>query len=71
MENFTPLVDLLLRNQGAVQVRGFQDLTQIMDQLLHDPAATMKLASNGQAALQVHAGATRRTVELLIGANEQ
>ena len=71
MENFTPLVDLLLRNQGAVQVRGFKDLTQIMDQLLHDPAATMKLASNGQAALQVHAGATRRTVELLICANEQ
>lgn len=67
MENFTPLVDLLLRSEGARQVQGFEELAQTVDQLLHDPAATTKLAANGQAALQVHAGATRRTVERLIG----
>ena len=66
MENFTPLVDLLLRNDGARQVQGFEELAQTADQLLRDPAATSKIAANGHAALQVHAGATRRTVERLI-----
>jgi 3-deoxy-D-manno-octulosonic-acid transferase len=64
MENFTPLVDLLLRHRGAMQVRDFDDLEKQLDNLLKSPG---DLARNGQQALQVHAGATRRTVERVLG----
>jgi 3-deoxy-D-manno-octulosonic-acid transferase len=65
MENFTPLVDLLLRHRGAMQVRDFDDLETQLDSLLKSPG---DLARNGQQARQVHAGATRRTVERVLGA---
>lgn len=68
MENFTPLVDLLLRHQGAMQVRGFDELETQVDALLHSPSKASDLARNGQQALQVHAGATRRTVERVLRA---
>lgn len=64
MENFTPLVELLLRHRGAMQVGDFDDLETQLDRLLKSPG---DLARNGQQALQVHAGATRRTVERLQG----
>lgn len=63
MENFTPLVELLLRHRGAIQVRDFDDLETQLDNLLKSPG---DLARNGQEALQVHAGATRRTVERVL-----
>jgi len=65
MENFTPLVDLLLRHRGAMQVRDFDDLETQLDALLKSPG---DLARNGHQALQAHAGATRRTVERVLGA---
>lgn len=67
MENFTPLVELLLRHRGAMQVIGFDDLETQLAALLQSPEQAAHLARNGQQALQVHAGATRRTVERVLG----
>ena len=64
MENFTPLVELLLRHRGAMQVRDFEDLEKQLESLLQSPG---ELARIGQQALQVHAGATRRMVERVLG----
>ncbi len=67
MENFTPLIELLLRHRGAMQVMGFDDLEKQLDTLLQSPEQATQLATCGQQALQVHAGATRRTVERVLG----
>ena len=37
MENFTPLVDLLLRHPSAMQVRDFEDLEKQLESLLQSP----------------------------------
>ena len=47
-----------------MQVRGFDDLEKRLESLLQSPG---ELAHNGQQALPVHAGATRRTVERVLG----
>lgn len=67
MENFTPLVELLLKHQGAQQVSGFDELTTACRELLTDTSAAARMAASGNAALVVHQGATRRTVARLIG----
>ncbi|WP_449070347.1 3-deoxy-D-manno-octulosonic acid transferase [Prosthecobacter sp.] len=66
MENFTPLVDLLLKHEGAQQVSGFDELTSACRALLTNSAAAGRMAANGNAALVVHEGATRRTVERVL-----
>jgi len=63
MENFTPLVDLLLHHQGATQVTNFDALAAALDNLLQNPTLAQSLAQRGLQALQVHQGATLRTVE--------
>lgn len=67
MENFTPLVDLLLRNGGARQVADFAELTTACRELLLNAATAEKMASAGSAALIAHRGATLRTVQRLVG----
>lgn len=67
MENFTPLVDLLLKHEGARQVAGFEKLTTACGELLTDTRAAERMAINGNAALVVHQGATLRTVGRLLG----
>lgn len=67
MENFTPLVDLLLRHQGARQVADFEDLTHACRELLLNSAVAKRMAAAGDAALLAHQGATLRTVERLLG----
>lgn len=67
MENFTPLVDLLLKHQGAQQVSSFDELTTACRDLLTNTSAAATMATNGNAALVVHQGATLRTVARLLG----
>jgi hypothetical protein len=50
-----------------MQVMGFDDLEKQLDTLLQSPEQATQLANSGQKALQVHAGATRRTVERVLG----
>lgn len=66
MENFGPLVELLLAAQGAVQVPDLASLKNVLVDLLADEAARSRLAEAGLQALMRHDGATARTADLLL-----
>lgn len=66
MENFTPLVELLLKKKGAQQVENFDELTTACLALLQDAAKAAQMGQSGQRALQAHQGATQKSVERLI-----
>lgn len=68
MENFTPLVDLLLEHRGALQVRDFAELESKAASLLENHAQAAEMARHGLQALQAHQGATARTVKAILGA---
>ena len=65
MENFIPLVDLLLASQGAVQIDGLNNLAATLDGLLADPVKRDRLAQAGKASLMRHDGATQRTAQII------
>ena len=67
MENFTPLVDLLLKHGGAQQVADFAELESACRTLLNDEAKAKRMAQAGHDALTIHEGATMRSVERLLG----
>lgn len=67
MENFTPLVDLLLKQRGAQQVADFAGLESACRTLLRDQAQAARMAQAGHDALRIHEGATMRSVECLLG----
>jgi 3-deoxy-D-manno-octulosonic-acid transferase len=66
MENFTPLVELLLKKKGAQQVENFDELTSACLSLLQDQTKAAHMGQSGQKALQTHEGATQRSVERLL-----
>lgn len=66
MENFVPLVDLLLRHEGAQQVADFAALEAACLALLQDPAKAARMANAGFTALKSHEGATLNTVHRLL-----
>ncbi|MCB1277331.1 glycosyltransferase N-terminal domain-containing protein [Prosthecobacter sp.] len=66
MENFTPLVDLLLKKKGAQQVADFDELESACLALLQDASKAAQMGQSGERALLVHQGATQRSVERLI-----
>ena len=65
MENFEPLVKLLLEAGGAWQVPDLAALTEALCLLLADPARGRAQASAGHEALMKHHGATQKTASLL------
>ena len=67
MENFTPLVDLLLKHGGAKQVADFAELESACRVLLMDQIKAKRMAQAGHDALTTHEGATMRSVERLLG----
>ncbi len=66
MENFLPLVKLLLDAQGAAQVAGLEELEACLDRLLAEPAKGARMAEAGRQALMRHQGATTRTASRLL-----
>ncbi|SKA89588.1 3-deoxy-D-manno-octulosonic-acid transferase [Prosthecobacter debontii] len=66
MENFQALIELLLAQEGAVQVPDISMLEQSLDHLLLTPAECARLGVNGHAALARHEGATLKTVQHLL-----
>ena len=66
MENFTPLVDLLLKKKGAQQVENFDELAAACLALLQDSSKAAQMGQAGHRALQAHEGATQRSVESLL-----
>ncbi|WP_395748538.1 3-deoxy-D-manno-octulosonic acid transferase [Prosthecobacter sp.] len=67
MENFSPLVDLLLKKGGAQQVASFAELESACLALLQDKEKASRMAQAGHEALKTHEGATMRSVERLLG----
>ncbi len=65
MENFGPLVALLLQAGGATQVSGLKELPETLRRLLSDPALAARMGTAGQAALARHRGATDLTLRWL------
>ncbi|WP_395740695.1 3-deoxy-D-manno-octulosonic acid transferase [Prosthecobacter sp.] len=71
MENFAPLVDLLLKKGGAQQVADFAELEAACGVLLKDEGKAKRMAQAGHDALKIHEGATMRSVQRLIPSNSQ
>jgi 3-deoxy-D-manno-octulosonic-acid transferase len=67
MENFEPLVRLLLDAGGAMQVADLKALQHGLQTLLAGTARCAELANAGQQALLKHQGATMKTAELVVG----
>ena len=67
MENFLPLVKLLLEAQGAWQLPGLEDLGKALNDLLRNPGRGQQMAQRGRQALMRHQEATLKTASLLLG----
>ncbi len=68
MENFEALVELLLKQRGAIQVPDVAALEKKMQALLGDADRCRRLGEAGHAALRAHEGATLATLRLLASA---
>lgn len=66
MENFEALVDLLLKQGGAVQVPDVAALEKELSALLADTTRCQRLGDSGHAALRAHEGATEATLKRLV-----
>jgi 3-deoxy-D-manno-octulosonic-acid transferase len=63
--NFRQTVEVLLQDQGAIQVADRDDLQRAMEKCLSDPAYAERIARAGQAVIRQNQGATARTMEVL------
>jgi 3-deoxy-D-manno-octulosonic-acid transferase len=61
--NFTQSADDLLAGDGAVLVKGQQDLLEAMMKCLTDPAYAAKIAQAGQNIIRKNQGATQKSIE--------
>ena len=62
MQNFSTLSRQFLRHRGAVEVADADSLCAAVDRLLGDPELRSTTAANAQKCLEVHQGATTRTI---------
>jgi len=62
MQNFSTLSGQFLRHEGAVEVADAGSLCTAVDRLLEDPELRAATATNAQKCLEVHQGATARTI---------
>jgi len=67
MQNFSTLSSQFLRHKGAVEVADAESLLRAVDRLLEDPDLRANMAANAQKCLEVHQGATARTIIALDG----
>lgn len=67
MQNFSPLCRQFLRHQGAVEVSDAGTLRMAVSRLLKDPELRTTMAANAWRCLEVHQGATARTVSAIRG----
>ena len=66
MQNFEPLVKLLLEVGGALQVPSLEHLSQALEKLVCDPSLASRMGEAGFSALTRHTGATRRSIDHLL-----
>ena len=65
MQNFASLANQLVAGGGAVQVNDAGALSEAVAALLNDPILRERMVEEAAKCLDVHCGATRRTVEIL------
>jgi 3-deoxy-D-manno-octulosonic-acid transferase len=65
MENFEALVELLLKDKGAVQVSNIESLEAELARLLADKTLRDGFGAAGYRALAAHEGATLQTIRRL------
>jgi 3-deoxy-D-manno-octulosonic-acid transferase len=65
MQNFATLAGQFLRHEGALEVADTESLQCAVDRLLGDEDLRSRMATNAAACLEVHRGATLRTVAAL------
>jgi len=65
MENFEAIVDLLIKQGGAIQVPDTASLAKELSNLLSDSAQCQRLGESGHDALRAHEGATDATIKRL------
>lgn len=66
MQNFATLSRQFLRNRGAEEVRDAPDLQAAVNRLLKNPSLRTEMAANARKCLDIHQGATARTIATLI-----
>jgi 3-deoxy-D-manno-octulosonic-acid transferase len=66
MQNFHDIVRILLRHNGAVQVKDAGELERMLGELLGDPARRAALGGQAVAAVTENLGAVERTVEMML-----
>jgi 3-deoxy-D-manno-octulosonic-acid transferase len=62
MQNFSTLSRQFLRHQGALEVVDAGSLQSAVERLLDDPGLRATMAANARRCLDVHQGATARTI---------
>lgn len=67
MGNFTAVMDQLLQAKGLIQVSGAEELYPAIEEILKARCEADLMVERGQAALERHRGAARRTVKVISG----
>ena len=66
MQNFAPIAEAFLKQQGAVRVRDAADLERTLDELFGDERRRAALGQNALRVVRENQGAIERTVELIV-----
>ena len=66
MEDFRDARDSLVRVGAGIEIKGVDDLTFHMKQILADPLRAMRLGSKGRDAILSHVGSARRNAEVIV-----
>lgn len=66
MENFAEATELLLREQGAIQVQSGDELTAAVKALLSDGERARRIGEAGRRTIIARRGATQRTAEQVL-----
>jgi len=67
MQNFATLARQFLRHEGAFEAADTPTLVSVLQKLFSDADLRSRMAANAAKCLEVHHGATRRTVAVLEG----
>ena len=65
MQNFATLARQFLRHEGALEAADPPALRAALQRLFSDADLRARMAANAARCLEVHRGATRRTVEAI------
>lgn len=65
MQNFSTLVRAFLQEDGAIEVNDVQDILKAVETLLSDPAHRVAMVAKAAKCLDIHRGATQRTLDQL------